>query len=142
SPHSLLARSSSLPALVSPCSLSLFFLTRPGPLRDLHSFPTRRSSDLVEPANRADFERRLAAILRWPRVREWGLDDREVLARSRSWPASARSLFVLPLEAYRQRTGKPRLGEKSVLNEFRVDELCAWLRDFRLVQMIRDPVAA
>src|SRR5207244_11751782 len=83
SPHSLLARSSSLPALVSPCSLSLFFLTRPGPLRDLHSFPTRRSSDLVEPANRADFERRLAAILRWPRVREWGLDDREVLARSR-----------------------------------------------------------
>jgi hypothetical protein len=96
----------------------------------------------VEPADRADFERRLAGILRWPRVREWGLNDREVLALSRSWPASARSLFVLPLEAYRQRTGKPRLGEKSVLNEFRLDVLRAWLGDFRLVQMIRDPVAA
>jgi Sulfotransferase family len=96
----------------------------------------------AEPADRVEFERRLAEILRWPRVREWGLDDREVIAHSRSWPATARSLFLLPLEAYRARTGKPRLGEKSVLNEFRLDALRAWLGDFRLVQMIRHPVAA
>jgi hypothetical protein len=96
----------------------------------------------AEPADRAEFERRLAGILRWPRVREWRLDEGEVLALSRSWPASARSLFVLPLEAYRARTGKVRLGEKSVLNEFRLDAFRAWLGDYRLVQMIRDPVAA
>src|SRR5690606_41269205 len=29
------------------CSLSLFFLSRYGDHRDLHSFPTRRSSDLL-----------------------------------------------------------------------------------------------
>jgi hypothetical protein len=52
-----------------------------------------------EPADRADFERRLGEILRWPRVREWGLDEREVLRRSRTAPATARSLFVLPLDA-------------------------------------------
>ena len=95
-----------------------------------------------ERVDRAGFERRLAEILRWPRVREWGLDDADVLARSRSWPASTRSLFLLPPESYRARTGKPRLGEKSVLNEFRLDALRAWLGDYRLVQMVRDPVAA
>ncbi|HEX6699798.1 MAG TPA: sulfotransferase [Gaiellaceae bacterium] len=96
----------------------------------------------VPPADRAEFERRLAAILRWPRVREWDLDDREVMEHSRSWSASARSLFVLPLESYRTQTGKARLGEKSVLNEFRLDVLRAWFGDYRLVHMIRDPVAA
>src|SRR5207248_2295606 len=68
-----------------------------------------------EPRDRTEFERRLAEILAWPRVREWGLDEREVVARSRSWPVRSRSLFLLPLDAYRHRLGKPRLGEKSVL---------------------------
>jgi Sulfotransferase family len=94
------------------------------------------------PADRADFERRLTEILRWPRVREWGLDEQEVLERSRSWPATARSLFLLPLEAYRSLLGKARLGEKSVLNEFRLGVFEAWFSDFRVVQMIRDPVSA
>lgn len=95
-----------------------------------------------EPRDRAEFEGRLAEILEWPRVREWGLDERKVVARSKDWPVSARSLFLLPLEAYRKRLGKPRLGEKSVLNEFRLDRLFAWFGDYRLVHMIRDPVAA
>lgn len=94
-----------------------------------------------EPADRDDFERRLAEILRWPRVREWGLDEDDVLERSRSWPATAKSLFLLPLEAYRDRVGKRRVGEKSVLNEFRCDLFDAWFSDYRLVQMVRDPVA-
>jgi hypothetical protein len=94
------------------------------------------------PADRAELERRLVELLRWPRVREWGLDDREVIERSRSWPVSERSLFVLPLESYRRRTGKSRIGEKSVLNEFRLDALRAWFGDYRLVHMIRDPVTA
>jgi hypothetical protein len=95
-----------------------------------------------EPRDRMEFERRLAEILEWPRIREWGLDEREVVARSHDWPVSARSLFLLPLEAYRKRLGKPRLGEKSVLNEFRLDRLVAWFGDYRLVHMVRDPIAA
>ena len=95
-----------------------------------------------EPRDRTEFERRLAEILEWPRIREWGLDEREVVARSHDWPVSARSLFLLPLEAYRKRLGKPRLGEKSVLNEFRLDRLVAWFGDYRLVHMVRDPIAA
>ena len=95
-----------------------------------------------EPRDRTEFERRLVEILAWPRVREWGLDEREVVARSRSWPVRSRSLFLLPLDAYRHRLGKPRLGEKSVLNEFRVDRLVAWFGDYRLVHMVRDPIAA
>jgi Sulfotransferase family len=94
------------------------------------------------PADRGEFERRLAEILRWPRVREWGLDERSVLERSRSWPATGKSLFLLPLMAYRDAVGKARVGEKSVLNEFRHDFFDAWFSDYRLVQMIRHPVAA
>ena len=94
------------------------------------------------PADRREFERRLAEILRWPRIREWGLDEREVLERSRSWPATAKSLFLLPLEAYRDVVGKARVGEKSVLNEFRCDVFDGWFSDYRVVQMIRDPVSA
>jgi hypothetical protein len=94
-----------------------------------------------EPVDRADFERRLAEILRWPRVREWGLDEREVLERSRTAPATARSLFVLPLKAYRSLVGKSRIGEKSVVNEFRLDTFDAWFGDYRFVHMIREPIA-
>ena len=94
-----------------------------------------------EPADRGEFERRLAEILRWPRVREWGVDEGEVLERSRSAPPTARSLFVLPLEAYRDLVGRSRIGEKSVVNEFRVDFFDAWFGDYRLVHMIREPVA-
>jgi hypothetical protein len=95
-----------------------------------------------EPRDRIEFERRLAEILDWPRVREWGLDERDVVAQSKTWPSTARSLFLVPLEAYRERLGKPRLGEKSVLNEFRLDALRAWCGDYRLVHMVRHPVAA
>jgi hypothetical protein len=94
------------------------------------------------PADRGDFERRLAEILRWPRIREWGLDERDVLERSRSWSAAAKSLFLLPLVAYRDAVGKVRMGEKSVLNEFRCETFDAWFSDYRVVQMIREPVAA
>jgi hypothetical protein len=94
------------------------------------------------PADRREFERRLAEILRWPRVGEWGLDERDVLSRSHSWPANTKSLFLLPLVAYRDVLGKARVGEKSVLNEFRRDVFDAWFSDYRLVQMIRHPVAA
>jgi hypothetical protein len=95
-----------------------------------------------EPRDCSELERRLAEILAWPRVREWGLDQRKVLARSRDWPVSARSLFLLPLEAHRDRLGKPRLGEKSVLNEFRLDRIVPWFGDYRLVHVVRDPIAA
>ena len=95
-----------------------------------------------EPADRREFECRLAEILRWPRVREWGLGECDVLTRSRSWPATTKSLFLLPLVAYRDVLGKARVGEKSVLNEFRREVFDAWFSDYRLVQMIRHPVAA
>lgn len=92
--------------------------------------------------DRNDFELRLGEILQWPRVREWELDDATVLERSRRCPADARSLYLLPLDAYRRRLSKRRTGEKSVLNEFRRDTFASWFEDYRLVQMIRDPVAA
>jgi hypothetical protein len=91
--------------------------------------------------DRSHFELRLREILHWPRVREWELDERSVLERSCDWPPSARSLFLLPLDAYRRRLSKGQIGEKSVLNEFRLNTFESWFEDYRLVQMIRDPVA-
>jgi hypothetical protein len=91
--------------------------------------------------DRSEFELRLREILHWPRVREWGLDEENVLRRSRRWPPIARSLYLLPLDAYRRRLSKRQIGEKSVLNEFRLDTFESWFEDYRLVQMIRDPVA-
>ena len=90
--------------------------------------------------DRRDFELRLRELLRWPRVREWELEDEAVLRRSRRWPPTSRSLYLLPLDAYRDRLSKRWIGEKSVLNEFRLDVFKAWFDDYRLVQMIRDPV--
>ena len=95
-----------------------------------------------EPEDRAEFERRLHEILDWPRVREWGLDASRVLETSRRWPATARSLFLLPLDEYRRLLGKDRLGEKSVLNELRLDAFEEWFADYRFVHMVRDPVTA
>ena len=94
------------------------------------------------PAGRSEFERPLVEILRWPRVREWGLDEAAVVEESRRWPATARSLFLLPLEAHRRRVGKERVGEKSVLDEFRLRTLGTRFGEYRVVQMIRDPLAS
>jgi hypothetical protein len=91
--------------------------------------------------DRGEFELRLREILGWPRILAWELDERAVLERSRDWPPSARSLYLLPLDAYRRRSSKRRIGEKSVLNEFRLETFESWFGDYRLVQMIRDPVA-
>jgi hypothetical protein len=92
--------------------------------------------------DRSDFELKLREILRWPRVLEWELDDASVLERSRRWPPTVRSLFLVPLDAYRRRLSKQQIGEKSVLNEFRLDAFQSWFADYRLVQMTRDPVIA
>jgi Sulfotransferase family len=91
-------------------------------------------------AGRDEFERRLREILDSRRVREWGLDREEVLARSREVEPTPRSLFTLVLDAHRRTTGKPRLGEKSVLNELRLDVFDRWFGDFRLLQMVRNPL--
>lgn len=92
-------------------------------------------------AGRADFERRLDEILASPRARAWELDGDELLSRSRSVEPTPRSLLALVLDAYRRRTGRPRVGEKSVLNERRLGLLGRWFPDFLLVQMVRDPVS-
>lgn len=91
--------------------------------------------------DRLDFEHRLRHILSWPRVLQWQLDERLVLERSRQWPPNARSLYLLPLDAYRRRLSKRQIGEKSVLNEFRLGTFEEWFEDYRVVQMIRDPLA-
>jgi Sulfotransferase family len=92
-------------------------------------------------SGRADFERRLREIVSSGRVREWGLDAEALVARSRALPPTPRSLLALVLEAYRRRAGRPRVGEKSVLNERRLGLLERWFPDFRLVQMVRDPIS-
>ena len=87
---------------------------------------------------RAEFDRRLHRLL--ARIGPWGLPEEEVLEASRDVPPTYRDLFVFLLDLYRRRTGKSRVGVKSVNFEYWLYVFDEWFDDFRFVHVVRHPV--
>jgi hypothetical protein len=87
----------------------------------------------------AAFARAVEDVLSWPRMQAWNLDAEAILARARDVGWSARTLFVLLLDEYRRRSGKSRIGEKSVANEFRAELFEQWLPGHLMVHVVRHP---
>src|SRR5204862_5647476 len=100
------------------CHLSPFFFHSPRPHPHLHSFPTRRSSDLtLAGAQRRAIRRRLRRA--HPRI-SWPLRGRDRLEGDRGYSASFRD---------RCRSGVPRLRSEEHTSELqsRRDLVCRLL---------------
>lgn len=91
-------------------------------------------------ADRAELERGLRELLATPKVRKWGLDEEEALGAAGRAEVSHRGLYALLLDLYRRQVGKPRVGEKTVGNEFKLDLLDTWFGDVRFVHVVRNPL--
>ena len=89
---------------------------------------------------RAELELRLERLIR--RIPNWGLPEDEVLEAARDAGPSYRDLFVFLLDRYRRRTGKPRVGEKTVYYHQWLYVLDAWFEDYRFVHVVRNPIDA
>lgn len=90
-------------------------------------------------SNQANFERCLAAMLRYKRLLKLQPDPERI--RQEFWqgePSYAR-LFALLEEHHAQRLGKPRWGDKSLNTERYVDEIFTAYPTAKMIQMIRDP---
>jgi hypothetical protein len=71
-----------------------------------------------------------------------GVEADVVLERIRAaGPPSFRTVFTALLEAYADKTGKPRLGEKTPGHYRSLDVLFDWFPDAQALFMIRDPRA-
>ena len=88
--------------------------------------------------DRVELDPRLERLLR--RIPSWGLPEDEVLEAARDPTTTYRDLFVLLLDLYRRRAGKPRVGEKTVYYHQRLDVLDAWFEDHRFVHVVRNPI--
>ncbi|MCW3846631.1 sulfotransferase [Sphingomonas sp. LB-2] len=83
----------------------------------------------------------LAAILDWPKLREWGLAPGSAEAMLAASDRSPGAIYAAPLRAYAAAAGKPRFGEKTPYLERRFETLLAWFGPgLRFVQLIRDPI--
>ena len=91
-------------------------------------------------AGREELERDLRELLATPKVRKWGLDEEEALAAAREAEVTHRGLYTLLLDLYRRKAGKPRVGEKTVGNEFKLDLLDSWFGGVRFVHVVRNPL--
>src|SRR5690348_17660536 len=78
-----------MPHETAPPSLSLFFFQSSGDHRDLHSFPTRRSSDLGQPEHRV-----LGPALDEPE-RDQADQDRKSTRLNASHPSNPYAVFCL-----------------------------------------------
>jgi len=87
---------------------------------------------------RAELEPRLERLLR--RIPNWGVPEEEVLEAARNGRPTYRDLFVFLLDLYRRRTGKPRVGEKTVYYHQWLHVLDAWFDDYRFVHVVRNPI--
>jgi hypothetical protein len=83
----------------------------------------------------------LREILTWPKIRQWGLTDAQVLAFSPAGTGSLRQVYSAPLLAYASHLGKPRIGDKTPYLERNFTTLLDWFgNSMRFVQIIRDPL--
>jgi hypothetical protein len=90
----------------------------------------------------ADFEAFWATLTSQRRFRDMALDPQAVRARiERSGARTFRSVFRALLDAYAERHGKARAGEKTPGHFRHIDRLLAWFPDARIVAVRRDPRA-
>jgi hypothetical protein len=82
----------------------------------------------------------LRDILAWPKVRQWGLTDAQVLAQHAPRTNSLKSVYSAPLLAYARDQGKTRFGEKTPYLERNFATLLDWFgRSMHFFHIIRDP---
>ncbi|MFA9432473.1 sulfotransferase [Egicoccus sp. AB-alg2] len=111
-------------------------LAIPGVGSNMWTYFHRRYGDLARPAN---FERCLAAMLRYKHVRYLEPDPDRIRREFRAGEPSYARLFALFLIHYAQRRGKPRWGAQTGLVERYAHELFAAYPDLRIVHLLRDP---
>lgn len=92
--------------------------------------------DLARPAN---FERCLATMLRYRRIRVLELDPDELRRAFWRGPPTYARLFGLVGEQYAARLGKPRWGDKSLNIERYAELILEAYPGARILHMIRDP---
>lgn len=92
--------------------------------------------DLGETEN---FERCLAMMLRYKRMRPLQLDPERIRREFRQGEPTYGRLFALLEEHYAERVGKPRWGDKSLSTERYADPIFAAYPYARILHMIRDP---
>jgi hypothetical protein len=103
---------------------------------NLWSFFYNQYGDLGDPAN---FERCLAAMLRYKRLLKLQPDADRLRREFRAGEPSYARLFALLEQHNAERAGKPRWGDKSLNQERYVDQIFAAYPDARMIQMVRDP---
>lgn len=86
-----------------------------------------------------DLDRYLAsAIPDWTR-REFGVSESDMRARLTGSDLSTRAVFLALAAAWADRTGKPRIGEKTPNHEKSVRRIRTVFPEARFIQIIRDP---
>lgn len=88
----------------------------------------------------ADFDAFWRNLVGWSRFRELGVEPDHVLARMETAGRhDFRGIFAAMLAAYGERTGKPRVGEKTPGHYHYLDTIFEWFPDTRIVAIRRDP---
>lgn len=95
-----------------------------------------RFGDLEDEAN---FERCLAALMRYKHIRFLEPDEARLRAEVRPGERTYARLFARIQEQHAERRGKPRWGDQTGLVEGYADEIFAAYPDVRMIHMVRDP---
>lgn len=87
-----------------------------------------------------DFDAFWRGLVAWSRFRELGVEADDVRARiEAAGRHDFQTVFAAMLEAYGERTGKPRVGEKTPGHYRHLDMIFDWFPDARVVAIRRDP---
>lgn len=92
--------------------------------------------DLSRPEN---FERCLAKMMRYKRLRLLSLDPERIRHEFWQGETSYGRLFALLEQHYAERLGRPRWGDKSLNTEKYADAIFAAYPNAKIIHMIRDP---
>lgn len=90
-------------------------------------------------AQRTNFERCLAAMLRYNHVQTLNPDPARIRREFLQGEPTYARLFALFHEHYAQQLGKPRWGDRSTYVERYADEIFAAYPSVKMLHMIRDP---
>jgi hypothetical protein len=103
---------------------------------NMWTFFYEQYGDLARPAN---FERCLAALLRYKNVLILEPDPERIRREFRQGPPTYARLFRLLQDHYAERAGRPRWGDKTSYVERYADQIFAAYPDAQMIHMIRDP---
>lgn len=86
---------------------------------------------------RIDAERFLDDVARVPTIRDWGLSVADVAARVRSGLPTGEAIAAI-FDAYAEKAGKPRWGDKTPMYMRHLELLDELFRDAQYVHLVRD----